>query len=75
MVACGSCQGLLLFGLTGKNTVFELYFFGSDGLSGCGAVFLGIEGAVLGEVSGLWELIFEVIVFPFGGGVRVDGVL
>ena len=57
---------LLIVLFIGWTTVFELYFFGSDCLSCSIGCFVGVEGAIFGEITSLREVIFEIIYFSFG---------
>ena len=69
-----SSVGLPVVGVEGL-VVVKGYLFGGDCLSGSVGYFVGVKGAILGEVAGLWKIILDIIVLPFGVGVRVDGVL
>jgi uncharacterized membrane protein len=52
-----------------------LYFFWSDGLLGRAGVLIGmVVGVILGDIFGLWEVIFEIDVdFAFGVRVLMEG--
>lgn len=41
-------------------TIFKLYLGRSNGLARCVSVPIGVVGAILGEISGLGELILDI---------------